>query len=212
MLYLTGSRTVVIATVPLPGIVCINCREPNTLIGLVLSRYKHLFWIPAFSFGKRSISTCQHCKQVIAFREMPAAYQWPIQDAQHQARIPITHYTLLLLLGAYGAISLSINWLEQRKLSQTTVAIRPAPSIVNAGLRYKVSVADEGRQYGLIEVNTVTPDSVEYRMTTILKGTLTSASATQALHDSVEPTNAHQRVTLKQWQYSLERGFFKRFD
>ncbi len=214
MLFLSGSRDSVIATLPLPGVVCVNCRMPGTLTGLVISRYRHLFWIPAFSFGKTSISTCRHCKQVLPFREMSAAYQLPMQAAQYEARIPLTHFTLLLLLAAYTIISLSITWFEQRKLAQAPATdettIQPTAPTTIAGLRYKVNVTDDGRQYGLIEVTAMTADSVEYRMTGILKGALTPASATQALHDSVALTNAHQRVLLQQWQYSLDRGFFKR--
>ncbi|GAA4028306.1 hypothetical protein GCM10022409_10510 [Hymenobacter glaciei] len=169
----------------------------------------HLLWIPAFPIGKTSITTCQHCKQVLYFREMPATYQWLVQEAQHHARTPRTQFSLLLLFGAYATISLTINWVEKRKEADQPSVVQE-PSITEAaGQRYKVNVTDDGRQYGLIEVTAVTADSVEYRMTNILINTPTPASVTQALHDSVSPTNAHQRATLEQWEYSAKQGFLK---
>lgn len=212
MLFLFGIRNAAIATERLSGLACTNCHTPEALAGTVFSRYTHLFWIPAFPVGKFSVTACQHCKQVLTAREMPTTYRAPVQAMQQQARTPLTHFTLLALFGLFIIISLLINIFE--KPSPATATATSAAQVQEiVGTRYKFNVTDDGRQYGLLEVTSVTADSVYYRMTNPLRGSLTAASTAQALRDSVAPANAHQRASQEQWNYSSKgQGLFKRLD
>ncbi|MET4075237.1 hypothetical protein [Hymenobacter sp. UYCo722] len=200
------------AIAPLSRLACAQCQTPGALSCTVFSRYAHLFWIPAFPIGKFSVTVCEHCKQVLTAREMPASYHAPVQEIQRQAKTPLTHFALLALFGLFLIISLLINIFDgQKNTTETTISTAPAQEIV--GTRYKFDVTDDGRQYGLLEVIDVTADSVHYRMTNPLRGSLTAGSASQALRDSVAPANAHQRASTQQWNYSSKgQGLFKRLD
>ncbi|MCI1188768.1 hypothetical protein MON38_15175 [Hymenobacter sp. DH14] len=214
MLFFLGIRRSTIATEHLSGLACAYCHTPETLTCTVFSRYVHLFWVPAFPVGKFSVTSCQHCKQVLTAREMPASYVAPVQAVQQQAKTPLTHFALLLLFGAVVLLSLLISVFGKKEptaAAATAASAAPVPEAV--GTRYKFDVADEGRQYGLIEVTGVTADSVQYRMTNALRGRLTTASAAVALRDSVAPGNVRQRASREQWNYSSKgQGLFKRFD
>ncbi|MDO7845054.1 hypothetical protein Q5H92_01705 [Hymenobacter sp. M29] len=212
MLFLFGTRNATIATAPLPGLACANCHTPEALTCAVFSRYVHLFWIPAFPISKTSITVCQHCKQALTTREMPASYRAPVQAVQQQARTPLTHFALLLLFGAVVALGLVMS-LFGKSTTRPDAATNTAASTVAVGSRYRFNVTDDGRQYSLIEVTRVTPDSVQYRMTNPLRGSLNDASATLALRDSVAPANAHQHVSTQQWENSSTgQGLFKQLD
>ena len=212
MLFLFGIRNATIATEQLSGLTCAYCHTPETLTCTVFSRYVHFFWLPAFPIGKFSLTACQHCKQVLTAREMPASYRAPVQAAQQQAQTPLTHFALLALFGVVMLLCLLISVFDKTKPDAAAAAsVAPVPEAV--GTRYKFDIADEGRQYGLIEVTGVSADSVQYRMTNALRGRLTTASAAVALRDSVAPGNAHQRASLEQWNYSSKgQGLFKRLD
>ena len=212
MLFFFGISNAAIATEHLSGLACAYCHTPETLTCTVFSRYFHFFWIPAFPVGKASVTACQHCKQVLAAREMPASYYAPVQAMQQQAKTPRTHFALLALLGLFILISVLINAFDKAKPAAVT-ATSAAPAREVVGTRYKFDVADEGRQYGLIEITGVTADSLQYRITNPLRGRLTKASAAVALRDSVAPGNTYQRASLEQWHYSSKgQGLFKRLD
>lgn len=212
MLFFYGVRNAAIATAPLPGVACAHCQVAGKLSCTVFSRYVHFFWIPVFPIGKTSATACQHCKQVLTPREMPPAYQSPVRAVQQATGTPLTHFALLVLLGAVMVLGFGISLFRKPGNPATPTATSAAAQTV-AGTRYKFNVTDDGQQYALIEVTDVTADSVHYRMTDPLRGRLTAASATQALHDSVAPANAHQRASTQQWQNSATgQGLFKRID
>ena len=213
MLFLFGTRSTTVATTPLTSLACAHCQTPDSLLCTVVSRYIHLFWIPVLPIGKASATVCTHCKQVLIPRQMPAYYRVPVQASQQQARTPITHFLLLAFFGAVLLISfvasLFRNTSPARKPADNAAAV-PAEQVGN---RYRFNVSDDGRQYALLEVTRVTPDSVYYRMTDPLRGPLTTASATDALRDSVAAANSHQDTVLAQWNNSRTgQGLFKRVE
>jgi len=70
IIYGTGVKQIKAAR--LNSVFCPNCGAEGSVIMHVFSRYAHVFWIPLFSLGKRGISECQHCKQALNVKEMPA--------------------------------------------------------------------------------------------------------------------------------------------
>ncbi|MBO0357935.1 zinc-ribbon domain-containing protein [Hymenobacter sp. BT186] len=222
MLLFFGIGNTRITTVPLPGVACVHCGTTTSLTSTVVSRYFHLFWIPAFPIGKTSVTVCQHCKQTLTAREMPAAYQVPVQAIQAQARIPLTNFALLILLGvAMVFIFVVAKTTPPDADSESSSAASAAASTgtaenafrdeqVAVGARYKFKANDDGRSYGLVQVTKVTTDSVYYKMTNALRGELSDASAALALRDSLStavPTNA---VAKLQWHYATTgQGMFK---
>lgn len=212
MLFFFGTRSTALATTPLPDLACAHCHQPETLTCTVFSRYVHLFWIPVFPIGKSSVTVCQHCKQALTLPQMPASYRGPVQAFQQQVSTPITQYMLLVLLGVVIIISLVASLFKRTPPVAEPVSSAAALTEV-VGNRYQFAVADDGRQYALLEVTRVTADSVYYRMTDPLRGPLTTASASAALRDSVAQANAHQGTSLAQWNQSrTEQGLFKRLE
>jgi hypothetical protein len=105
MLFFFGTGTSVISSHPLTGVPCVNCG--NTSVGVAIySRYLHLFWIPIIPLGKRSVSQCAHCKQSLNEAEMPPAYLQQVSVFKQQAKLPVTNYLVLALLGVVVAFSL----------------------------------------------------------------------------------------------------------
>lgn len=218
MFFFYGIRNTAIATAPLPGLACANCHTPEALTGIVFSRYLHLFWIPAFALGKSSVTTCYHCKQTLTTREMPANYRAPVQALQQQASTPLTHFALLLLFGAVMTFGLVMSMFGNSNYSETA-ATAASPTTTQPGTealpgtRYKISLAEGGRQYLLAQVTKTTSDSVYFRLTRPLRAEFSDAGATLALRDSVDPGNANQRLSTLQWQQSTTgQGVFKKID
>ncbi len=105
MLFFFGLGTSVISSHPLTGVPCVNCGQ--TSVGVAIySRYLHLFWIPVIPLGKRSMSQCANCKQALTESEMPPAYLQQVSAFKQQAKLPITNYIVLALLGVVVAFSL----------------------------------------------------------------------------------------------------------
>jgi len=105
MLFFFGLGTSVISSHPLTGVPCVNCGQ--TSVGVTIySRYLHLFWIPVIPLGKRSMSQCANCKQALTESEMPPAYLQQVSAFKQQAKLPITNYIVLALLGVVVAFSL----------------------------------------------------------------------------------------------------------
>jgi len=105
MLFFFGLGTSVISSHPLTGVPCVNCGQ--TSVGVAIySRYLHLFWIPVIPLGKRSMSQCANCKQALTESEMPPAYLQQVSAFKQQAKLPITNYIVLVLLGVVVAFSL----------------------------------------------------------------------------------------------------------
>jgi hypothetical protein len=105
MLFLIGTGTSVISSHPLTGIPCVNCGA--TSVGVAIySRYLHLFWIPIIPLGKRSVSQCANCKQALSENEMPPAYRREVDGFKLQAKLPVSNYLVLALLGVVVAFSL----------------------------------------------------------------------------------------------------------
>jgi hypothetical protein len=104
MLFFFGTGTSVISSHPLTGVPCVNCGQ--TSVGVAIySRYLHVFWIPVIPLGKRSVSQCANCKQSLSEAEMPPAYRQEVSVFKQQAKLPVTNYLVLALLGIVVAFS-----------------------------------------------------------------------------------------------------------
>lgn len=104
MLFFFGTGTSVTSSHPLTGIPCVHCGATSAGAA-IYSRYLHLFWIPVIPLGKRSVSQCANCKNTLSEAEMPPAYRQPVSVFKEQARLPVTNYLVLCLLGVVVAFS-----------------------------------------------------------------------------------------------------------
>jgi hypothetical protein len=225
MLLFFGIGNTRVTTVPLPSLACVHCGTVDSLTSTVISRYFHLFWIPAFPIGKTSVTVCQHCKQTLTAREMPATYQAPVQAIQAQARTPLTNFALLMLIGVAIVFIFVVVLVTPRTAdSESSSTVNDTVSTgtaenafrdeqVAVGARYKFKANDDGRSYGLVQVTKVTTDSVYYKMTNVLRGELSDASAALALRDSLSTAVPINVVAKLQWHYATTgQGMFKPLD
>lgn len=213
MLFFFGLGQTRITTTALPGVTCAYCGTPESLTATVFSRYSHFFWIPVIPIGKFSLTQCGHCKQVLEKKEMPAAYQAPVAAAQSQARLPVTNYLVLILLGIAVLFIIGVGLFSDKTStakaapategsSQEEVSAMPA-----AGAVYSMPLGP-GR-YTLLQITKTTLDSVYFRLTNPLQAEPTEAAITGALRDSLSVPNPAANVwSARQWrtirQYNKE--------
>ncbi|MGS2727104.1 zinc-ribbon domain-containing protein [Psychroserpens sp. BH13MA-6] len=61
--------------------VCPHCESQNSFIATIFGTYFHIFWIPMFTLGKRTIVECSHCKKTYDEKELPES----IRTALHKS-------------------------------------------------------------------------------------------------------------------------------
>ncbi|TGE24127.1 hypothetical protein E5K00_02620 [Hymenobacter aquaticus] len=211
MLFFFGLGQTRITTSPLAGVSCAYCGTPDAVTATVFSRYFHVFWIPVIPLGKFSLTQCGHCKQVLEKKEMPAAYQAPVAALQSSARLPITNYLVLLLMGALVLFMVGVGLF--RKDAEPTASAAPAPALAQQEAPAAEAAPDplptvgavflmplDGGRYSLMQVTKTTPDSAYFRVTDPLRGGPGTAKITSALRDSVAPANQATAWSRQQWQ------------
>lgn len=86
---------------------CPNCNTSGSVQMNVFQRYAHIFWIPMFPIGKTGISQCQHCKQILKLKEMPASVKLGYENLKTHAKIPLWAFSGLLVI-ALAIVGFSI--------------------------------------------------------------------------------------------------------
>jgi hypothetical protein len=130
---------------------CTNCSATGEMYINVFSRYAHIFWIPLFPAGKIVESTCDNCKQTLAYKKMPEPLKLEATNAKSSVKTPIWHFVGLLLLA--GVILWASYQNGQNKLENEAFISAPAIGDV---YEYKV----EKGSYSTLKVIEVTNDSV----------------------------------------------------
>ena len=103
-----GRRATHLKTSQLIHVACPNCGTNGSLTASVFAQYAHVFWVPTFSVGRTGGSQCQHCKQVLKEKEMPAAVKTAYKNLMNETRVPAWNFVglvLIALLIAYGSYS-----------------------------------------------------------------------------------------------------------
>jgi hypothetical protein len=207
MIFFFGTGTSIISSFELVGVSCVNCGTRNSVFLTVYSRYLHLFWIPVLPMGKNSVSKCGHCQQVFEAKQMPPAYREPALEAQQQARIPVTNYLALAIVGVLFVGLMVVGSLGSKKhptAKQLTNVVGAAPTAsameealvaadpdANEPLLAAPQVADiyamrnPDKRYSLMRVARIAPDTL-YLQTSAYRPT------------SLEAVSAHQDSMMSQ--------------
>jgi hypothetical protein len=130
---------------------CPNCGKANSIDMHVFQKYAHVFWIPIFPMGKSGVCQCDHCKQVLTHKEMPATLAISYNNLKAKAKTPVWMFSglaLFAMLIFMGAVTAKQNDAENAKLILTP----QAGDIFEVKLAYK--------QYTLYKVDQVEGDSV----------------------------------------------------
>lgn len=146
-----GSRSSHLKSVQLTQEHCPNCGNPGTVILSTYARYAHIFWIPIFPLGRLSVSQCQHCKQALEAKQMPAQIRAHHERNLAETKLPIWHFSGLALFMVAITIGVFANKADQE---QRAIFLKnPA-----AGDVYEFKT--EGGNYTLFKLQSVTADSV----------------------------------------------------
>ncbi|MGB3145716.1 MAG: hypothetical protein WBB24_16575 [Maribacter sp.] len=102
----TGSANV--TTVKTVNTICEHCNNADTLYINIYRRHAHIFWIPVFPFTKTGSSYCNHCKEVLAPKQMPEKLKRQYKNIKANAKGPIWQFSglaILVFLIAFGVYS-----------------------------------------------------------------------------------------------------------
>ncbi len=130
---------------------CPNCGTQNSMDMHVFQTYAHVFWIPFFPLSKTGISQCDHCKQVLKLKEMPADLRTVYGNIKAQSKTPIWTFAGVALV----AILITVGVISDNKKDERNAQLILAPK---PGDVFKVKTKDS--QYTLYKVDQVEADSV----------------------------------------------------
>ncbi len=130
---------------------CPNCSTNGSIEIRVLQKFAHIFWIPLFPVGKKAMSECSHCKQVLQYNEMRPALMGAFAALKEKTKTPLWTFTGLGLI----AVWLGIGWYssEAAKRHAARLLLNPAKGDV-------LTVETSGSMYTLYKVSHVNGDSV----------------------------------------------------
>lgn len=100
-----GSKAVHLKSKESKTTTCPNCGTKGSVILSVYRRHAHIFWIPLFPIGKKGVSQCQHCKNVLKTKEMPAPIKREYDLLKKDVKGPLWQFTglaLITILIAWG--------------------------------------------------------------------------------------------------------------
>ncbi|WP_299900212.1 zinc-ribbon domain-containing protein [uncultured Aquimarina sp.] len=92
--------------------VCPNCGTQGSLVLSVYRRHAHIFWIPLFPIGKKGLSQCQHCKNVLYTKEMPLSIRKEYDLLKNKAKGPLWQFAglgILIITIVCAAISVQLE-------------------------------------------------------------------------------------------------------
>ncbi len=146
-----GTKAVHLKSEQSKTITCPNCETVGSVIVRVYRRHAHIFWIPLFPIGKKGVSQCQHCKNVLKTKEMPE----PIKNAYHalkkETKGPIWQFTGLAIITALVIWGIYAEW-KRKKLDMEYISAPRKGDVYE----YKV---DSG-SYSTLKVLRLSNDSV----------------------------------------------------
>ena len=117
-----GTRASHVKTTQLSTETCQHCSTQGAVIMSTYARYVHVFWIPFFPIGRFSVSECQHCKQVLEEKQMPAQIRAHHERNIAESRLPLWQFAGLALLFvgiAFGVYASGVDKEEQARFLQT---------------------------------------------------------------------------------------------
>lgn len=132
---LYGKKGSVLKTEHLSNLTCPNCKTTGTLHCAVAGTYAHVYWIPFFPLGKKLITQCVDCKQVLEENEMPYDLREACMHLKSETKPPFWYFSGL------GIIGLIMVWgsFASRQKDKDRQAYLADPQ---AGDRYEVKTKD----------------------------------------------------------------------
>ncbi len=146
-----GSKAVHLKTEISKTATCPSCGTQGSMTFSVFRKHAHIFWIPLFPIGKKGVSQCQHCKNVLETKEMPEPIKREHENLKSETKGPIWQFAGL------GLIAILIAWGNyvsgEDKKEELKFIAKP-----QKGDTYEYKI--ETRSYSTLKVVSVTNDSV----------------------------------------------------
>lgn len=146
-----GSKAVHLKTASSKTATCPSCGTQGSLTFSVFRKHAHIFWIPLFPIGKKGVSQCQHCKNVLEMKEMPEPIKREYENLKSETKGPIWQFAGL------GLIAILIVWgtyaSEEDKKQELKYIANPQKGDI---YEYRI----ETGSYSTLKVVSVTNDSV----------------------------------------------------
>jgi hypothetical protein len=134
---------------------CPNCGTQSSVELYVFQKYAHVFWIPFFPIGKTAVSQCDHCKQVLKLKEMPASLTTSYENLKAQAKTPIWTFSGLALF----TVLIIVGILNDKKNDEKNARLVLAPQ---SGDIFEIKTKDN--QYTLYKVENIEGDTAFIRV------------------------------------------------
>src|SRR5687768_1747886 len=113
LMIIYGSRSSHVKSIQLDNEACPHCSTHGSVTMSTFTRYAHVFWIPFFSLGRFSVSHCQHCKQTLTVKEMPAQIRAYHLRNLAETRLPLWQFAGVALLSVGIGFSVFANNLDK---------------------------------------------------------------------------------------------------
>ncbi len=146
-----GSKAVHVKSKESKTTTCPSCGTLGSVILSVYRRHAHIFWIPLFPIGKKGISQCQHCKNILKTKEMPVRIKKEYDLLKKDAKGPIWQFTGLGLMIALIVAAGYVNS-EDKKLDLEYI------STPMKGDVYEYQI--ESGSYSTLKIMRISNDSV----------------------------------------------------
>ena len=147
-----GTRGTKIKEGQINNVVCPNCDNLTSMSYGIYGRYAHLYWIPTFPIGKKTIIECNSCKKTYNVTSLPQAIKTKFEFEKQGARIPVWHFSGAILIGCI--IGLIGYFSAQDNVENSEQIANPLEGDV-----YSLQM-DESSIYSTMKVVRVTTDSV----------------------------------------------------
>ena len=172
---------------------CPKCGTQNSIDIHVFQKYAHVFWIPFFPLGKTGVSECDHCKQVLKLKEMPASLRTAYDNVKVQTKTPVWTFSGLALVAAL----ITFIIISDKKKAEKNAQLIVAPQ---TGDIFKIKTKDS--QYTLYKVDHVKGDSVFVQVSNYETNKITGLNGLKKKDYSVDVLG-FSKTELKQM---LEKG------
>lgn len=146
-----GSKVVHLKTVNSKTATCPSCNTKGSINISVFRRHAHIFWIPLFPIGKKGMSECSHCKNVLKTKEMPERIKNEYLQLKSDTKGPLWQFAGLALIIVFIAWGIYTSE-EQNKLEKVYINAPKKGDVY----KYKIKTG----VYSTLKVVNVTKDSV----------------------------------------------------
>ena len=103
-----GTRASHIGSFEINDSTCDYCQNTGTRVISEFGQYFHIFWIPVFPIGKKTIGECAHCRRTLRKKEFSIELKRAYNEVKSAVKRPVWHWSGLILLGLLILLSIFV--------------------------------------------------------------------------------------------------------